>query len=205
MMALTRLFSVACGPARGQTTQREGRKFRAQSLDRGQVRPTEEKDGRESRRKARQSAAAGLLPANGVSRTISDPPASRGVELPLLSYSYSALVSENMRKWVSDAKQNRRFDRALLIQSPKSLSRLTFGGARPPRTSVSGRQVPRKLENYFPFPPTVEACFVLLEMLQMRVSAKAGVGTLSPRTMESNVQLGYPRCGQLISHLSAVW
>jgi hypothetical protein len=48
-----------------------------------------------------RSAAVTPLPANGVSRTTSDPPSSRGAELPLLSYSYSALVSENMRKWVS--------------------------------------------------------------------------------------------------------
>jgi hypothetical protein len=101
MMALMQLLSVSCGPARGQTKQREGRKFHAGSSNRWKARPTEEKDGRESRRKATRSAAATPLPANGISRTTSDPPSSRGAELPLLSYSYSALVSENMRKWVS--------------------------------------------------------------------------------------------------------
>src|ERR1700674_5667564 len=101
MMALMELLSVSCGPAREQTKQREGRKFHAGSSNRWKARPTAEKDGRESRRKARRSAAAAPLPANGVSRTTNHPPSSRGAELPLLSHSYSALVLENMRKWVS--------------------------------------------------------------------------------------------------------
>src|ERR1700716_2184788 len=101
MMAPMRLLSVSCGPARGQTKQREGRKLRARSSDHGRAPPIAGRDGREWRRTARRSAAVKPLPANGVSQTTSDPPSSRGAELPLLNYSYSALDSENMRKWVS--------------------------------------------------------------------------------------------------------
>src|ERR1700686_2559886 len=105
MMAVMQLLSVSCGPAREQTKQREGRKFHAGSSNRCEARPTAGQGGTESRRKAMRSAAITPLPANGVSRTTSDPPSSIGAELPLLSYSYSALVPENMRKWVSTQRK----------------------------------------------------------------------------------------------------
>ncbi len=165
MMALARLFSVACGPAREQTTQREGRKFRAQSSDRGQVRPTAEKDGRESRCKARRRAAAALLPANGVSLATSDPPSSRGSELPLLSYSYSALVSENMRKWVSDAKQNRYFGRQCWLQTSK-YDQKSLSESPGPGNSASQRENGK----LFPIPANHRRPSVLLEMAEDAVS-----------------------------------
>src|ERR1035438_1317083 len=67
-----------------------GQISRAQRSDRGRVRPTAGPGGRESRRKARRSEAAAPLPANGANWTTSDPPSSRGAELPLLSYPYGA-------------------------------------------------------------------------------------------------------------------
>src|ERR1700693_1487596 len=152
MMALMQLLSVSCGLAREQTKQREGRKFHAGSSNRWTARPTEEKDGRESRRKATRSAAATPLPANGVSRTTSDPPSLIGAELPLRSYSYSALLLENTRKWVSTKRKTGA------SAQPGAPMEITFESSGLGH-STSLAPCAGKMENYFPFrsPATAEA------------------------------------------------
>src|SRR5258706_269625 len=95
----------------------------------------------------------------------SDPPSSRGSELPLLSYSYSALVSEDMRKWVSDAKQNRYFGRQCWLQTSK-YDQKSLSESPGPGNSASQRENGK----LFPIPANHRRPSVLLEMAEDAVS-----------------------------------